>query len=227
MMGFDRKTGNELWRTPLSAKTVSYSVPFIRDLPGGGEEAVCTNTGNGVFGFNVLTGKMNWSIADCIPMRTVSSPIMAAGLVFGSCGSGAYAENTVVAVRPGKDGSVAYSLKNSNKMKAPYVPCLVKRDDLLFLLYDQGFASCVDAATGKAHWFQRTNAQFSGSPVRVGDKIYCIDEDGVVWVFAAEKEYKVLAQNPLGEASRSTPAVAGGKMFLRTYSHLFCVGQKG
>ena len=56
--------------------------------------------------------------------------------------------------------------------------------------------------------------------------MFCMDEDGVVFVVAAEKEFKLLAKNPLGEPSRSTPAVSGGRMFLRTYSHLICVGAK-
>lgn len=227
MIAFDRKTGKELWRTPLKSNVVSYSVPFIRELPEGKAEIVCTNSGNGVYGLDAATGRMTWSVPDCLPLRTVSSPVLAGGLVFGSCGTGAYADNVVVAVRPGDKAEVAYDLKNSDDLKAPYVPCLVKRDELLFLLYDKGFAACVDAPTGKIHWSVRTHAAFSGSPVRLDDKIYCIDEDGVVWVFAADKQYKVLAQNPLGEASRSTPAVSGGKMFLRTYSHLMCVGAKG
>jgi len=59
----------------------------------------------------------------------------------------------------------------------------------------------------------------------VRDKIFAIDEEGLVWVIAADKaELKILAKNDLGEPSHSTPAVAGGKMFLRTYSQLFCVG---
>lgn len=223
MMAFNRKTGEEVWRTPLKVGNVSYSVPFIHELPGGKSEVVCTNTGNGVFGIDSATGKMTWSVPGALKMRTVSSPVLAGGLIFGSCGSGAYSDNTVVAVRPGPSAAVAYELKNSNKIKAPYVPSLVKRGDLLFLLYDKGFAACVDAATGNVHWFERTNAAFSGSPIRVDNKIYCIDEEGVVWVFAAEKEYKLLAKNPLGEPSRSTPAVADGRMFLRTYSQLVCI----
>ena len=45
-------------------------------------------------------------------------------------------------------------------------------------------------------------------------------------MIAASKEFKVLATNPLGEDSRSTPAVAGGRMYLRTYSQLICIGAK-
>jgi outer membrane protein assembly factor BamB len=227
MMAFDRKTGKERWRKPLVSMNVCYSVPFIYTNEDGRDELVCISTGNGVFSLDPKTGEKNWAFEGAFKMRTVGSPILAGGLIFGGTGSGRYSGNYIVAVKPGKQPELAYEMKNSNEFKAPYVPSLIAKDNSVFCLYDRGFAACIDAPSGKIHWFERTGGDFNGSPVRVRDKIYCIDEDGVVWVIAAdEKEYKVLAKNPLGEASRSTPAVSGGKMFLRTYSHLFCIGGK-
>lgn len=227
MMAFDRKTGNKIWSTPLVSRNVCYSVPFIHRADGSDtDELICTSTGNGVFSLNPKDGKENWSI-DVFKMRTVGSPIFAGGHVFNGTGSGAYAGNYIVAVKPGQKPELAYELKNSGKFKAPYVPSMISKGDSVFALYDRGFASCIDAPTGKINWFVRTGASFSGSPVRIDNRIYAIDEDGVVWVIAADdSEFKVLAKNDLGEESRSTPAISGGKMFLRTYSHLFCLGEK-
>ena len=225
MLAFDRKTGAEIWRRPLVSQQVCYSVPFIFQPPDGPPELVCTSTGNGVFSLDPESGQQNWALQGAFSMRTVSSPITAGGLVFGSTGSGAYSGNYVVAVRPGKQPDLAYSLKNSGRFKAPYVPCLLQKGEDVFLLYDRGFAGCFEASSGKIRWMQRTEGAFSGSPVLVRDKIYCIDEDGVVWVIAADpSEYRLLAKNELGEPSRATPAVSGGKMFLRTLSQLICVG---
>ncbi len=50
--------------------------------------------------------------------------------------------------------------------------------------------------------------------------------DGDVVVIKAAETYELLAINPLGETSHTAPAVAGGRMYLRTYSHLFSVGGK-
>lgn len=231
MLGFDRNTGNEVWRTSLVAKNVCYSVPFIYSPPGGGpDELICTSTGNGIFSLDPLTGEQNWAVGDLFRLRNVSSPIVVNGVVLGASGSGSYSENSVVAVKLGDQPKLAYELKNSDEFKAPYVPCLIGYDGMVFCLYDKGFASCIDAATGKIHWMKRTNAAFSGSPVRVRDKIYIVDEDGVVWVFAASQSYQVLAKNPLGEPSRSTPAVSGGRIYFRTsadvegHSHLISIG---
>jgi len=223
MLAFDRRTGRELWRTPLVSKNVCYSVPFIFQPPSGRPELVCTSTGNGVFSLDPRTGEENWSI-DVFQMRTVNSPIFAGGHIFGSTGSGAYSSNYIVAVKPGKQAEVAFELKNGADFKAPYVPCLIAKDNNVFLFYDRGFASCIDASSGKIHWFERTGGAFSGSPVMAGDRIYCIDEEGDVWVIAADPtKYRLLAKNALGEPSRSTPAISGDKMFLRTESHLICI----
>ncbi len=228
MMAFNRQTGDLVWKTDLESVNVCYSVPMIYSPPdGGSDQLICTSTGNGIFSLDPMTGKENWSHNDQLfVMRTVSSPIEAGGLLFGSNGSGAYSNNYIVAIKPGQNASLAYKLENSNKFKAPYVPCLIAKDNLLFCLYDKGFASCVNAQSGEILWLERTNAQFSGSPVRTRDCIYCADEKGVVWVFAASGEYKLLAQNELGEESWSTPAIANNRIYVRTIGHLVSVGAK-
>ena len=224
MFAFDRKTGEEKWKTRLVSTNVCYSVPFIYEGENG-DELVCNSTGDGIFSLNPLTGKKNWAVNDRLfSMRTVGSPIAAGGLIFGSTGSGRYSSNYIVAVKPGSDAKLAYKIANGSNFKAPYVPCLISDGELVFCLYDRGFASCIDAATGKIHWTERTGAAISGSPVRVGDRIFCVDEDGVVWAFAASTTYRLLGKSELGEESRATPAVANGRLYLRTNSYLISVG---
>ncbi len=216
-----RETGEILWKSPKKTSVAGYSVPCINKNADGEDELLCCASGHDIFSLNPQTGKQNWSI-DVFKMRTVSSPIVVGGLVFGSTGSGG-GGNYVVAVRPGESGPrVVYEIKT----QAPYVPTPVARGDLVFLWYDKGIVTCVDAKTGNAYWRERIGSNFSGSPVRVADKVYCIDESGVVFVLAAEKEFRLLAKNDLGEPSRATPAVARGQMFLRTESRIVSIGGK-
>jgi outer membrane protein assembly factor BamB len=226
MIAVDRRTGRDVWKVQLPTVRTCFSTPMIRNLPDGNAELVCASTGNGIFGLDLKTGRQNWSVK-VFDMRVVNSPVTASGLIFGSNGSGGYSGNYLVAVRPGPKAEEVYRLKNSKNIKAPYVTCMLPMEDVLFLIYDKGFAACIDAPTGKVRWLERTDGAFSGSPILVRDKIYCIDEEGVVWVIAADRDrYRLLARNPLGEPSRSTPAVSGGRMYLRTNSQLFCVGKK-
>jgi outer membrane protein assembly factor BamB len=134
-------------------------------------------------------------------------------------------KNEVVAVRPPRspnhlDGQEVYRLDRG----APLVPTPLVIRDLLFLWNDDGIVTCADLATGATHWRRRVPGQYYGSPVAAGNHVYCMSIDGEVVVLAASKEFELVARNPLGEGSHSTPAIAGGRMFLRTFSHLMSVG---
>jgi hypothetical protein len=43
-------------------------------------------------------------------------------------------------------------------------------------------------------------------------------------VVEASETFKVLSRLPLGELCHTTPAVAGGRMYVRTEKHLVCLG---
>ena len=91
----------------------------------------------------------------------------------------------------------------------------------LYMVSDGGIASCLDAKTGKAHWSERLGGGHSASPILANGRIYFVSEPGVVNVVAADKEYKLLASNKLGERSLASPAVADGALFIRTSNHLW------
>jgi outer membrane protein assembly factor BamB len=220
MLACDRATGREVWRAPRTATTVSYSVPCIYQPEGGEPELIGCQSNEALFSLDPRTGKENWSI-NVFRMRTVSSPVIAGGLIFGSVGSGG-GGNYLVGVRPGKDAEVAYEVRSS----APYVPTSVALGDLLFLWSDGGIVSCLDAATGERHWVERVGGKYFGSPIRAGDKIYCIEEGGTLVTIAADKEFRLLGKTELGEESNSTPTVSGNRMYLRTLSQIICVGKQ-
>ena len=221
IVALDRMTGDIRWRTKRWSESVSYSVPCILKSANKPDELICCSTSDGIFSLDPLTGKENWK-HEVFTMRTVSSPQLSNGLIFGSTGSGA-GGNYVVAINGGRNSEIAYRVEQP----APYVPTPVFKEDLGFLWADKGIVTCVDAATGKKHWQKRIGGNFSGSPVIAGDKVYCISEAGEVCVIAASKDYQLLGKTELGENSRSTPAIANGRIYFRTESKLICVGIDG
>jgi outer membrane protein assembly factor BamB len=73
-------------------------------------------------------------------------------------------------------------------------------------------------------WSERLGGGFYASPVAADGKIYCVSREGECVVLEAGDAFKVLSRNPLGEGSHTTPCIDGGRLYLRTFSRLLCVG---
>jgi outer membrane protein assembly factor BamB len=220
----DRATGKVVWNVPRKNTNVAYSTPCVYQPEGEAPELIFNSNAHGITAINPDNGATIWEVADCFDKRSVSSPVIAGGKIFGSCGSGG-GGNYVVAVTPGSQrdpsaAKLAYRLDKS----APYVPTPVALGDRIFLWSDGGVATCVDASTGEVVWTQRVGGTYYGSPVCVGGRIYCMSTAGEAVVLAAADEFEELARNPVLEFSHSTPAVSDGVMYLRTFTHLISIG---
>lgn len=215
------KDGKERWRSDRKSVIVSYSTPCVYQPPGQPRVLLFNSQGHGVTGVDPQNGQTLWECPDVLSKRSVSSPVFWNDLVFATCGSGG-GGGYVAAVRSGKNSEIVYKIADA----APYVPSLLVKGNRLFMWSDKGIVSCVDPADGRVLWKERVGNNFSGSPICIGDNLYCIAEDGEVFVVGAKDEYQLVAKNPLGEDSRSTPAVAGGRLYLRTYSHLIAIDAK-
>ncbi len=223
IVAVDRMTGKEKWRISRTTKSEPYSTPCVRTLADGDEELIFESGSAGLTAVNPADGSINWSISP-FDKRTVSSPILAGDLVIGACGAGE-GGNYLVGVRPPASRSGRAELVYKISDVSPYVPTSIVVGDAAFLWYDGGAITCIDAASGNVHWRSRAPGTYAGSPVRVGNRIYCINQEGDLIVIAASSEaYNLLAQIPLGGPSQATPAVALGRMFLRTESSIICVG---
>ncbi len=138
-------------------------------------------------------------------------------------------EASIQAVRGGGKGDVTkthvlWKLKN----KAPdhlVSPLLV--DGRLLVVKSGGLSSCFEATKGKRLWLKErigNPGDYLASPVSGDGKIYVTGENGVVVVLAVGPELKVLAKNDMGESCIATPAIADGRLYIRTRTTLFCIG---
>ena len=110
-------------------------------------------------------------------------------------------------------------------VKAGYTGLLVK-DGILYVVADTGNMHAYDGKTGEALWVHDLGSVGKGSPVWADGRLYAIGVDGEVIVLAADKKFQPLAKNPLGDMSHSTPAIADGVIYLRSFSQLAAVGKK-
>lgn len=225
LVAINSRTGETAWEVKRPKTDVdyraSYSTPMVYEPPGGPPQIIFTSKAYGMTSVDARTGKVLWEVRDAFPARCVGSPILAGGLIIAACGT--TEPQQLTAVRPptgDAPAKVAYTITKY----APYVPTTIARGDLVFLWGDAGRLACIRAATGEEVWKARLEAEFYGSPVLVGDRLYCISQKGEVFVIAAGDKFALLGRSPLGEGSYATPAVAGGVLYLRTFSHLISIG---
>jgi outer membrane protein assembly factor BamB len=226
IVAFDRSNGKVRWRVPRPSGTAAFASPCLFDSSAEQKLLLTLSTASGLTAIDAASGNVVWQgLAEAVPLRCVSSPIVAGGLVFISSGVGGNGK-FLVAARPGSaDGppTEAYRLQQS----IPNVPTPIVADDLLFLWHDRGYVSCYDVSTGERHFLERVGGNFHSSPVRIGDRIFCASREGEMVVLAADREFKVLARNTLDEPCHATPAVAHNRLYVRTESTLLCIGEAG
>lgn len=226
IVALDRQTGRTLWQTPRRSidNGTTYGTPCLYQRPGGPLELIVTGKAHGLASLDPRTGRVNWEAA-VFDKRMCASPIIAGDLVIGSCGQGGGAGNYLAAVRLGGQGDVAQThLAYTIRRATPYVPTPLYRDGRLYLISDTGIATVLDAPSGREIASERLRAEFFASPVMIDGRIYCASTKGELLVLAMGDTIQVLARNPLGEGTHSTPCVDGGRLYQRTFTHLLCLG---
>ena len=66
---------------------------------------------------------------------------------------------------------------------------------------------------------------FYSSPVLVDELVYLMDMSGVTHVFELNREFKLVAQSPLGETGMTIPAFMDDRIYIRGDKNLYCIGR--
>jgi outer membrane protein assembly factor BamB len=128
----------------------------------------------------------------------------------------------------GKTGSDAVVW--SRTARGSYMPTPVAYGGLLYVLANNGLFDAYRLKTGEEVYRQRLpviGSGYSASPVAADGKIYLSSEDGDILVVAAGPEFKLIAQNSMGESLMATPALSDGVMYVRSSTGtLFAIGAR-
>jgi len=228
LFGIDKKTGRVVWQTPM-AKTDKFcpATPCLYQPKDGPQQAIFLSKVEGMSGVDPQTGKILWQSPGVFDARAVASPVIWHDIIFGSCGDGPKGHQ-LAAVHAGAEGRPARKAWIT-ETDTPYVTTMLLKHDLLFCWGDNGIVTCRQPETGKIVWQNRVPGAgaFFSSPVCAGETIYALSQDGDLVSIAAKDSFQLLGRTPLKERCEATPAIAGGRMFVRTYSHLYCVLAKG
>ena len=151
-------------------------------------------------------------------------PVFHDGMIYLNRG---YRSSPFLAIRPGGRGDITNTHVAWNVgAGAPYVSSLVYAGGLLFYATEQGIATCIDAKNGERVWQERIGGIYSASPVAADGKVYMFSETGEAVVLKPGRTPQVLARNKLDGRIIASPAVSGGRIFVRTDRHLIAIQAK-
>ncbi len=182
VIALDVATGEERWRTarPDVAKVkFSFSTPLVIDVDGSpqlvssGSDVVCS--------YDPRTGEQLWMVHYPEKFSVVPRPVYAEGLVLVCTGFEGPAE--LLAIRPDGRGDVTDShVAWRADRYVPHSPSPIVHEGHVYLMSDNGIASCRDLHSGELRWRERVGGAYSASPIQAEDRLYFMSEDGVCTV---------------------------------------------
>lgn len=138
-------------------------------------------------------------------------------------------ENGLLAIALGGNGDMtATAVKWKYSRPVPQVPSTLLYRGALFMVNDSGILISFNPATGEVLKQGRLKGaidKYFASPVGADGKVFLVSQDGTVSVVEAKGQWEMLSVNALGEEVFATPAIADGRIYVRTRSALYAFGK--
>jgi outer membrane protein assembly factor BamB len=228
VVALDKATGKTVWKKERDIKYAedngdikkAYATPSILEIAGK-PQLVCP-AAEATLAYDPATGDELWRVVHG-GMNEATRPVFGNGLIYLTTGHTAQ----LLAVRQGGSGDVT---KTGIAWKAnrgvPTRPSPLVVADRLYMVSDNGIATCLHSLTGKQLWQERLGGAFCASPLYAAGRIYMSDEEGRTHVLAADSTFQSVAVNQLDAGCMASLAVAGDALFLRTKTHLYCISER-
>lgn len=216
VVALDRLTGKVRWKK-FREGAQAYSTPLMIRLPGG-DQLISPGAFRAI-AYEPRTGKELWQVRYGDGFSNVPRPVYGNGMVFICTG---FMQPSLLAVRVDGRGDVTKShIAWTLRRGVSLTPSPLLLGEELYLVSDNGIASCLDAKSGTVHWQVRLGGNHSASPLYADGRIYFLSEEGESVVIAPGKEFKTLARNQLDGQTLASMAVSGGSIFVRSQTHLY------
>ena len=249
IVALDKNSGKDVWRVKRSTDyrdldaagkpkaegdlRKGYATPQIATIEG--KSVLLSNGAKAHYGYDPLTGKELWQVENQPFHSTGARPIYAHGLIYYSAG---FSKGHFYAIKPPpasawKPGNILDASKDSEPDPAkpqlawklikgvPETPSPIVQGDLVMLVDNGGFASAVEAKTGKVLWSERVLKAVYASPISSEGHVYACDREGKCVVFAAAPEFKLLGESKLDGTIEAAPIAIGKALYVRTSKALY------
>ena len=137
-------------------------------------------------------------------------------------------ENGLLAIKLGGHGDMTEgAVRWKYQRPVPQVPSTLLYRGVLYMVNDSGILISIDPATGSVLKQGRLKGaidKYFASPVGADGKLFLVSQDGTASVVEAKGEWEILSVNPLDDEVFATPAIADGRLYVRTKSTIYCFG---
>ena len=223
VVAIDKATGREIWRQTRDPQP-GWGTPIAVQV--GDHVEIIVSSAHRIDAYDPDSGNLLW-YCNGNTMEVIPTPVVGHGMIY--CSSGR--AGPTIAVRPGGSGNVTDTrIVWSTPKGSPFVPSPLVLGDYLYTINDMvSVASCHNAKTGELIGQLRLGEArregFSVSPVAVEGKVFFTNDEGETFVLNPAPDFKLLRVNRLGEQTLASPALVDGRWYIRTASHLVCIGR--
>lgn len=230
----DKKTGMIVWQAEATQLKGCWSTPILADTSDGTKELVLS-VPNEVWALNPDTGKLKWYAKVPLGSFVCPSVISIRGIVYASGGRGR-GDGAVAAIKTGGEADVTKTHVLWVSQQNSPVPTPIFYKNHIYCLSDSGLVFCIDSANGNEVFSKRLlrgggggNRSTYASMVANSGRIFAVSRSEGTFVIEPGSTYRQIAVNRIENdrsAFHGTPAISSGMLYLRSDSHLYCIGEQ-
>ncbi|MGI9471379.1 MAG: PQQ-binding-like beta-propeller repeat protein [Rubripirellula sp.] len=216
----DKSTGETLWEVdrpemdaPSGDQKKAYCTPIAITDKQGREQLICMAS-QWMIAYEPQTGNEIWRVRHGKGFSVVPRPVFKDDVVYFSTGFG---KPELWAVRVDGQGDVTDTHVEWTVIQGiPAKPSPLLHNGLIYVVSDNGVASCFAAEDGEQVWKKRIGGDYSASPLLAGGNLYFGSHDGKVTVIEPGTDGEIVAENQLDGKIMASPAVVDNAIILRT-----------
>ena len=237
VLALDRRTGKELWRMEHPLLEQTYNTPVVHRVTPERDDLVVAFRGE-IRGLDPATGAVRWFSKSPVTGNLSGSPVVLSGnrlalfsgfprtlgTVFTGGGAGDRSE--------GADRALLWESPQASS----YLPMPVEHGDLLHWVSESGIACCARPESGELLYRERLDIAsedgrgmaFYASPIRVGDHLVAVSRNAGTYILKTGPAFALVRVNRIEDDRtrfHGTPAVAGGRLLLRSEKALYAIGR--
>ena len=237
LCALDKKTGKTRWKTDRNTEfgdlqpdgkpqmegdlRKAYTTPVVITVAG--KPQLVSSGSKATAGYDPDTGKELWRTT-YKGFSNASIPAWHDGVLAINTGHGK-ANLQAFKIDETTTGDITGKLLWEQTKAIPTRSSPVTVNGIIYMNGDNGILAAVDFKDGSLLYNERGPANSSASPLYADGKLFFCDEHGTTTVLKPGRTFEKIAANTLPDGIMASPVAAGHHLFIRTRTHLYCIGQ--